>query len=128
MSKFFCPECGLEQPTSHVFCLRCGVRIPKELLPAPAKSSRWFAGMKIGDGDPEGAYLRVSCYREDQIFEAPEGDVRIPGHHVRFSVWVGEEARCVVSIPESEARALASFVEENVGRHVGNDSPEAAAQ
>jgi hypothetical protein len=116
MSTMHCPHCGLEQPASHTFCLTCGARLPKELLRLPAKTSRWFAGIKVGEGDPEGAYLRVSCYREDQIFEAPEGEVRIPGHHVRFSVWSDKEARCVVSIPESEARELAAFVEQNVGR------------
>ena len=116
MNKMYCPHCGLEQPVDHSFCLTCGTRLPKELLPGPAKASRWFAGVRIGEGDPEGAYLRVSCYREDQVFAAPEGEVRIPGHHVRFSVWSGQEARCVVSIPESEARELASFVEQNVGR------------
>jgi hypothetical protein len=118
MSTMYCPQCGLEQPVAHRFCLTCGVRLPKELLPAPPKASRWFAGIKVGEGDPEGAYLRVSCYRDDQVFEAPEGKVRIPGHHVRFSVWSGEEARCVVSITESEARDLAAFVEQNVGRQV----------
>jgi hypothetical protein len=92
------------------------------VLPAPAKSSRWFAGVKVGDGDPEGAYLRVSCYREEQVFEAPEGEVRIPGHHVRFSVWAGQEAKCVLSIAESEARELSEFLESNVGRY-SDDHP-----
>ena len=128
MKDMYCPQCGLEQPTTHTFCLSCGLRLPKELLPAPAKASRWFAGVKIGEGDPEGAYLRVSCYRDDQIFEAPEGEVRIPGHHVRFSVWNGAEARCVVSIPESEARELAAFVDQNVGRQVENEAQEQPAQ
>ena len=128
MSDLYCPQCGLEQPTSHTFCLSCGVRLPSELLPSPPKSSRWFAGVRVGEGDPEGAYLRVSCYREDQVFEAPEGEVRIPGHHVRFSVWSGKEARCVVSIAESEARELASFVEQSLGRQPINEVREQTAQ
>ena len=93
-------------------------------MPAPAKASKWFAGVKIGQGDPEGAYLRVSCYREDQVFESHEGQVTIPGHHVRFSVWSGTEAKCVVSIPESEARELAAFVEQNVGRQSNHEELE----
>ena len=121
MSTMYCPHCGLEQPVNHVFCLTCGTRLPKELLPAPPKSSKWFAGVKVGEGDTEGAYLRVSCYREDQVFESVEGEVTIPGHHVRFSVWSDKEAKCVVSIPESEARELASFVEENVGRQSNHE-------
>ncbi|MBA3431689.1 MAG: hypothetical protein H0U16_09455, partial [Actinobacteria bacterium] len=77
---------------------------------------RFFAGVKVSDGDPEGAFLRVSCYLKDQLFESPEGSVTIPGHHVRFSVWVGEEARSVISIPEAEAQELAQFISDELGR------------
>lgn len=115
MSTIYCPQCALEQSLEHRFCARCGDRLPRELLQADAKTTRWFAGMKVGEGDLEGAYLRVSCYREDQVFQAPEGEVRIPGHHVRFSVWIDKEARCVVSIPETEAHELARFLQESAG-------------
>ena len=60
------------------------------------KTARFFAGLRAADEDPEDAFLRVTSYRD--------------GHHVRFSVWVGDTARCVVSIPESEARELAAFL------------------
>jgi hypothetical protein len=89
--------------------------LPSHLLEAgPAKRARLFAGVKVGEGDPESAYLRVSYYRRDQTIEAPEGSVTIPGHHVRFSMWVGSEARCVVSIPEGEARELSRFIQEEL--------------
>ena len=83
------------------------------------KSARLFPGIKVGDDDPEGAFLRVSCYLKEQVFSSPEGSVTIPGRHVRFSVWVDDEARCVMSIPESEAMALASFIGEEMGRPDG---------
>ncbi len=90
--------------------------MPTHLLDPPsAKRVRFFAGTKVGEGDPEGAFLRVSCYLRDQTVTSPEGSVVIPGHHVRFSVWVGDEARCVVSIPESEAQGLAAFLVQELG-------------
>jgi hypothetical protein len=61
-----------------------------------SKAARFFAGLRVDDEDPENAFLRVSSYRLD--------------NHVRFSVWVGDRARCVISIPESEARELAAFL------------------
>src|SRR5688572_11668043 len=107
----FCPSCRLEQPTAHSFCVRCGTLLPRELLhDLPPKTTRLFAGVKIAPNDVENAFLRVSCYLKEQIFESDEGSVTIPGRHVRFSVWVGDGARCVISIPESEARDLAAFM------------------
>ena len=82
----------------------------------PAKRVRFFAGVRVSEGDPEGAFLRVSCYLKEQVFESPEGSVKIPGHHVRFSIWEGREARSVISIPESEARELAQFISHELGR------------
>ena len=61
------------------------------------KEARFFAGVRVDDDDPENAFLRATSYRQ-------------AGRHVRFSVWVGDRARCVVSIPESEARELAAFL------------------
>jgi hypothetical protein len=116
MQHVFCPQCRLQQPISHLYCLRCGESLPAHLLdPPPAKQVRFFAGTRVGEGDPEGAFLRVSCYLREQRFTSPEGSVVIPGHHVRFSVWVGDEARCVVSIPESEAQGLAAFLMQELG-------------
>jgi hypothetical protein len=41
--------------------------------------------------------------------------VALPGHHIRFSVWSDTEARCVISLPETEARALLDFVASELG-------------
>ena len=121
--NMFCPHCRLEQPVNHVFCVRCGGELPGELLGAPSKRVRLFAGIRVSDDDPEGAFLRVSCYLKEQVFETPEGSVSIPGHHVRFSMWVDDEARCVLSIPESEARDLAAFIDEELGRLANPPDP-----
>ena len=110
MAEIFCPSCRLQQPTRHVFCVRCGAQLPTTLLAEAAKQSRWFAGVPVALDDPRGAFLKVSRYLREQTFRTNEGEVTIPGHHVRFSVWVGDEARCVVSLPETEARDLASFI------------------
>ena len=115
MAFIHCPQCGLQQPTRHVFCIRCGGSLPLHLLATgPAKRARFFAGTKVAELDPEEGFLRVSCYRKEQTFESAEGSVVIPGHHVRFSIWTGAEARCVLSIPETEARALAQFLQEEL--------------
>jgi len=107
----YCPQCRQRQPAVHVYCFRCGEPLPSELLhDSPTKAARFFAGTKVSDDDPEGAYLRVSCYLREQTLTTDEGSVVIPGHHVRFSVWVGNAARCVVSIPEGEALDLARFI------------------
>ncbi|MDQ4145146.1 MAG: hypothetical protein M3198_15685 [Actinomycetota bacterium] len=118
MQDIFCPQCRLSQPAAHAFCVRCGGSLPAHLLEdsGRVKAARYFPGVKVSDGDPEGAFLRVTCYLKEQVFESPEGSVTIPGRHVRFSVWVGNEARCVMSIPESEARDLAAFVTDELGR------------
>ena len=118
MLSIFCPECRLSQPTGHVYCVTCGTSLPTHLLEPPAgvKSARLFPGIKVSEGDPEGAFLRVSCYLKEQVFRSKEGSVTIPGRHVRFSVWVEDEARCVMSIPESEAHSLASFISAELGR------------
>lgn len=111
MDAIFCPSCRLEQPVAHTYCVRCGATLPSSLLqPEPAKSARFFAGVKVDGRDPENAFLRVTSYRREQVIEAPEGTVEVAGNHVRFSVWVDDEARCVISIPESEARELVAFL------------------
>ncbi|HEX2057456.1 MAG TPA: hypothetical protein VHI71_03725 [Actinomycetota bacterium] len=111
MSAIFCPSCRLEQPLEHAYCVRCGATLPVDLLhDAPAKSARFFAGVRVDGDDPENAFLRVTSYRRAHVIEAPEGSVEVAGRHVRFSVWVDDRARCVISIPESEARELAAFL------------------
>ena len=116
MDAIFCPTCRLRQPVEHTYCARCGCRLPVDLIEPPAKEVRFFAGVKVAPNDPEHAFLRVSCYRKDQTIESPEGSVTIPGHHVRFSIWIDDSARCVVSIPETEARAMASFIARGLDR------------
>ena len=117
MEQIYCPECRLRQPADHRFCVRCGSSLPSNLLKqGPAKRVRFFAGIKVSEGDPEGGFLRVSCYLKEQVFETAEGSVKIPGHHVRFSIWIGDEATSVLSIPEAEARELAKFITEELGR------------
>ena len=107
----FCPQCRLRQPASHRFCARCGDLLPTSLVEDPSpKVWRFFAGVKVGDGDLEDGYLRVSRYRRDSVVEASEGSVVVPGKHVRFSIWSGEKALCVLSLPESEARDLVAFL------------------
>ncbi|MDQ3659839.1 MAG: hypothetical protein M3454_02010 [Actinomycetota bacterium] len=81
----------------------------------PSKASRFFAGVRVADTDLPGAFLRVSCYRDEQILQSAEGSVAVAGHHVRFSVWSDAEALCVISLPETEARALIEFVSEELG-------------
>ena len=113
MPKVFCPQCRLSQPAAHRFCPRCGVTMPH--VERPPKASRFFAGVKVAETDLPGVFLRVSCYRDEQVIHSPEGSVAVPGHHVRFSVWSEAEARCVISLPETEARALIEFVSEELG-------------
>ncbi len=107
----YCPSCGLRQPLEHRFCVSCGSRLPRELLRLPGpKITRWFSGLPIHPDDSLTAMLRVSRYLDEFEIETDEGSVRVPSHHVRFSVWVEDRATCVVFIPDSEARGLADFL------------------
>lgn len=111
----FCPHCQLRQPIRHRFCARCGEALPTALVQEPSnKIARFFPSIKVAEGDPEGAFLRVTRYRSDATLESAEGAVVIPGHHVRFSIWSGDQCQCVLSLPESEARELANFVIEEL--------------
>lgn len=111
MESLFCPTCRLRQSVEHTYCVSCGTTLPSHLVTdAPVKVARFFAGIKVGHEDPESGFLRVSCYRKEHTIETPEGSVRMAGRHVRVSMWVDDEARCVMSLSESEAREMASFV------------------
>jgi hypothetical protein len=118
MDQLFCPQCRLQQPVTHAFCLSCGESLPSHLVAGRSeKVARFFAGIKVGEGDPENGYLRVSCYQRDQRIESSEGSVSLRGSHVRVSMWVDNEARCVMSLPASEAREMATFIFSEVGHN-----------
>jgi hypothetical protein len=107
----YCPSCGLRQPLEHRFCSSCGIRLPREQLRAHApKVTRWFSGMPVHPDDPPSAMLRVSRYLDEFEIDTDEGSVRVPSHHVRFSVWVEDRATSAMSIPDFEARSLAEFL------------------
>ena len=111
MDELFCPMCRLRQPLDHRWCVACGEALPSHLIAERAeKVARFFAGIKVGDDDPENGYLRVSCYNRDHTIQSPEGSVSMPGSHVRVSMWVDSQARCVMSLPSSEAREMATFI------------------
>lgn len=116
MDGIFCPNCRLQQPVEHRWCVACGEGLPSHLIAERAqKVARFFAGIKVGDDDPENGYLRVSCYNRDHTIESPEGSVSMPGSHVRVSMWIEDHAACVMSLPSSEAREMAAFILNQAG-------------
>jgi hypothetical protein len=107
----FCPRCGLKQPMDHHFCVSCGLRLPRELLRRTGpKVSRWFWTIPVAPDDPPSAALRASRYLEEIEITTADGSVRVPSHHVRFSVWIDDRAVAAVSIPDEEAERLAEFL------------------
>jgi hypothetical protein len=76
--------------------------------------SQWFEAMPVAPTDPVRSFVRVSCYLEEIEVESEGASVRIPSHHVRFSIWVDDQATCAASLPDDEARALARFVLQSV--------------
>jgi hypothetical protein len=58
--------------------------------------------------------MRVSFYRKDQHFRVRRGAVVVPGHHARFSIWVKDTARCVISLPGTEAVELCRFLDDEL--------------
>jgi hypothetical protein len=106
----FCPQCGARASEDHRFCAVCGTALPRDVLPGSGpKVTRWFRGLPVG-ADASGMALRVSRYLEEIEVRAPEGSARIPSHHVRFSIWEGDQAMTAVSIPDDDAEALARFL------------------
>ena len=77
---------------------------------------RFFAGIKVGRGDPESGFLKVSCYLRDQVIDSPEGVVRVPGNHVRISLGVDDRAKCVMSLAAGKAREMAAFILRELSR------------
>ncbi|MFP5298825.1 MAG: hypothetical protein ACLGHL_07555 [Actinomycetota bacterium] len=115
MSDIFCPRCRLQQPTAHTYCARCGTKLPVALVAPKPKSARFFAGVKVAEQDPEHGYLRVTHYRGTERLENGDRGLEVPSEHVRFSVWIGDRASCVISLPVSEARELMAFLDEELG-------------
>ena len=108
----FCPNCGLQQPDLHRFCVSCGSTLPTQLLhPRRPKVTQLFAGVPTHPSDPPDSVLRVSRYADDVIFESAEGSVTIPGRHARFSIWVTERPDCAISLSDDEASRLALFLQ-----------------
>ncbi len=111
MTQIFCPMCRLQQPTTHTYCARCGAELPLDLVDRPQKRARFFAGVKVLEEDPEDGYLRVSHYRATERLHGGGAAVEVVSEHVRFSVWVVDRAKCVISLPASEARELVAFLD-----------------
>jgi hypothetical protein len=78
--------------------------------------------MPVHPDDSPTAMLRVSRYLDEFEIESDEGSVRVPSHHVRFSVWIEDRVTCAISIPDSEARGLADFLAAEVAD--GHERPQ----
>src|SRR5438309_3161893 len=91
-------------------------------LPSP-KVTRWYLSLPVGPGDPDSGALRVTRYLEEIEIETADGSVRVPSHHVRFSIWIDDRAVCALSIPDDEAEALANFLLATVPNGDGDPAP-----
>jgi hypothetical protein len=108
----YCPNCGLGQPDQHRFCISCGLPLPRDLL-SPARGPKvtgLFPGIPTHWNDPAEPVLRVSRYLEDREVRGPQGPVVVPGHHVRFSIWVVDRPICAMSLPDDQTERLARFL------------------
>jgi hypothetical protein len=107
----YCPSCGFGQPDEHRFCISCGVPLPQDLLPERGrKITGLFPGIPTHWDDPAEPGLRVSRYTRDLEVEGSEGRVVIPGHHVRFSIWVIDRPVCAMSLPDEQSERLGRFL------------------
>jgi|SRR5215217_4168970 len=107
----FCPTCGSEQSNDHPFCGSCGGRLPLQLFERKGpKQTNLFLGIPTHPDDAPEPVLRVSRYRDEVEIESAEGSVVIPGHHVRFSIWVVDRPVCAMSLSDDEAERLAHFL------------------
>ena len=73
--------------------------------------SKWFWALPVAPGDPPQSALRVSCYLEEFELESGGETVNVPRDHVRFSIWIDDQAVCAVSIPNQEAERLVEFLQ-----------------
>lgn len=107
----FCPTCGAAQSNDHRFCAFCGGRMPLELFSNGPKQTSLFLGIPTHPDDAPEPVLRVSRYRDDVEIETVDGSVVVPGHHVRFSIWVVDRPVCAMSLSDDEAERLAQFLQ-----------------
>ena len=106
----FCQGCGRPQASDHRFCPACGRALTPRDQGLGPKVTQLFLGVPAHPDDAAEPVLRVSWYLEDHVFSAAEGDVSVPGHHVRFSIWPVDHPVCAMSLPEDEAARLARFL------------------
>jgi hypothetical protein len=107
----FCPTCGSEQSNDHRFCAFCGGRMPIDLFAHRGpKQTTLFLGIPTHPDDAAEPVLRVSRYSAEIEIETVEGSTVIPGHHVRFSIWVVDRPVCAMSLSDDEAERLAQFL------------------
>jgi hypothetical protein len=91
--------------------MSCGVRLdPDAVETSGPKVTRLFRSIPVGPADDPDAMLRVTRYVEEVQIQTEDGSVVIPNHHVRLSIWHGDKASSVISIPDSEAEELARFL------------------
>ena len=107
----YCPRCGLQHDEEYRFCPSCGTRIPREHAGSRPKVSKWFWALPVAPSDPPQSALRVSCYLEEFEMESGGETVKVPRDHVRFSIWIDDQAVCAVSIPNQEAERLVEFLQ-----------------
>jgi hypothetical protein len=120
----YCPSCGVGQPDQHRFCISCGLPLPRDPLPARGpKVTGLFPGIPTHWDDPAEPVLRVSRYLEDREVRGPHGPVVIPGHHVRFSIWVVDRPVCAMSLPDEQSERLARFLLTPVADSTGLAEP-----
>src|SRR2546423_9178153 len=89
------------------------------------KITRWFLSLPVAPDDPDHGALRVTRYVEEVVISTRDGSVRVPSHHVRFSIWIDDHAVCAISIPDDGAEELAAVLTASV-RH-GDGEPERVA-
>ena len=118
----FCSRCGRRQELGHRFCPACGRVLPGAPDAVGPKVTQLFLGIPAHGDDPSEPVLRVSWYLDEHVFAAPEGDVTVPGHHVRFSIWFVDRPVCAMSLPEDEAMRLADFLTETARLSATDDA------
>ena len=107
----YCPACGTRQEDTHRFCVACGARLPPKLAPDRLpKVTQMFLGIPTSATDPPSPVLRASHYLREIEFASPEGTVRIPGDHVRISIWPDDRPVCAMSLSHDEAARLGRFL------------------